>query len=559
MLKTLAKTALAAASILVGAGTANASVNVTIQSNGFGTGPIEVVSENGTSWTKVLPSDMTLPVYLEMGITSGELGSYSIRQNGTSIGYWGEFLDGPSSTQETHTVTGSTSNFIFETQTVLNLCNDKLNVGQGINQQHTFWYMVPLTLRAHFYMTNGDPYPYYEGYGTVPVQVHCKPVLPVSNDVAADQGEFLIKESKLFLTTIYTGQNTGHTLGGCKTLKTTVRFQTSKLGPVTFDLHRFPGGKTTHTVQSEFEPDTGKYYARYHKYETFQNTTSVQYMAQSTSPTGGMTGWKDITIYCGGGLTQNPNPVNPDDIPQGQTLVGDFGFVDYGSPKCARTGKALISFKSPKPDNIHYSLDCKQGSYSGVASTVPHPAGGYASAALVSFDVEKTLDESCTLRTVQPYGPKDHVTKQHLFQCVKRNVETGSNDIQVAPKPQTRNPRVPATLVPDAQDKAKANAVKRRREAAKKKAQAEAKRKREAAAKRTKEAKKKAEAAAKRKREAAAKRKKAAKAAAKRKAAAEALARRRAAAAALAKRKAAAARKRKTSNNSTQMRVMRLR
>lgn len=38
-------------------------------------------------------------------------------------------------------------------------------------------------------------------------------------------------------------------------------------------------------------------------------------------------------------------------------------------PHFERQGKALINFKTRKPDNVHYSLDCTNGHFSGVAQT----------------------------------------------------------------------------------------------------------------------------------------------------------------------------------------------
>jgi hypothetical protein len=71
----------------------------------------------------------------------------------------------------------------------------------------------------------------------------------------------IIKDAKLFLTT-FAGQNDGITMKGCKALKTTVRFETNKTGPVSFDLNRFPGGATSHTVEAEYDAGDGKFYAR---------------------------------------------------------------------------------------------------------------------------------------------------------------------------------------------------------------------------------------------------------------------------------------------------------
>lgn len=132
-----------------------------------------------------------------------------------------------------------------------------------------------------------------------------------------------------------------------------------------------------------------------------------------------------------------------DDIPQGQTLTGDFGFVDHGAPKCPRTGKALVTFKSPKSDNIHWSLDCKFSSKSGVLTPQPNPAGGYMAATLVPIDVNTTMDETCILRTVAPYNPKDHVSRSHLFQCVTPSGHSASNDVQVEPRDEPVLPAQP--------------------------------------------------------------------------------------------------------------------
>ena len=95
-------------------------------------------------------------------------------------------------------------------------------------------------------MTNGENYPPYSGHGTMMVPVECLPYATVSGDVAdgnsdADNSTLpKIKEARLFLTTISGGKNKGVTFKGCPALETTVRFETDKVGPVSFDLHRFP-------------------------------------------------------------------------------------------------------------------------------------------------------------------------------------------------------------------------------------------------------------------------------------------------------------------------------
>jgi hypothetical protein len=419
MTRPLARLALAASALMLGIAGANANVLVTIEQDGFGSGPIKVVSEDGKKWTKILDGDLTMPVKIYLGISSGYLTSYQIKQATTTIFQGGEWVPGTNAHQQNLTLTGSTQNFAIEALTILGACNDRLDVGQGIHQKHTFWHGVELELVGYFNMTNDDNYPPYSGYGSVAVPVECLPSQSASDELKTVDTPMIIRDAKLFLTT-YSGQNESVTLGGCKALKTTVRFETSKSGPVSFDLNRFPGGMTRHTVNAEFDPGAGKFYARYEKSETFKRTTNLQYMAQSTSPLGGNTGWKDITIHCGGGLTDSDSSDQHDGLPTPAQLKSDFSFLADNGTSCPRKAKALINFTSSVKDNVHYSLDCTNGHFSGVAQTAAKPGGGYVATALVSFDVTATTQANCVLKSVAPGKPKVNTLKGHHYQCVDR-------------------------------------------------------------------------------------------------------------------------------------------
>jgi hypothetical protein len=465
-------------------------VLVEIEQDGFGSGPIKVVSEDGKKWTKILDGDLTLPVRIRLGITSGYTAAYEIKQGATSLAF--RIVSGSGwSGETTLTVTGSTKNFAIEALTILNACNAKRNVGNGIHQKHTFWHGVELELIGYFDMTNHKPYPPYSGSGTVQVPVECLPYQGASGDVTVSGGDhgdgpMIIKDAKLFLTT-YSGQNTGVTMGGCKALKTTVRFETNRAGPVNFDLNRFPGGVTSHTVDAAFDAGAGKYYARYEKSESFKSTTNLQYMAQSTAPLGGNTGWKDITIHCGGDLAPDTGSADPHDgLPNTPQLKGDFSFL-ADNTTCPRKVKALINFSSSVKDNVHYSLDCTNGHFSGVAQTAEKPGGGYVAPALVTFDVPETTQANCVLKSVAPGRPKVHTLKGHKYQCVKRDVDPASGDLTDTPKPKPKDRKDKAT--DDAKTKAKTDRdakakLKLERDAAAKlKEAAQAERRRKAAEK----------------------------------------------------------------------------
>lgn len=436
MARLLARLVLAASALILGAAGANANVLVTIEQNGFGSGPIKVVSEDGKKWTKILDGDLTLPVSIYLGITEGAFDAYEIKQAGTRILYDGE--ESRNAWQENLVVTGSTKNFTIDTLTVLNACNDRLDVGGGVHQKQTFWHGVELELVGYFTKTHklgtDTQFPPYSGFGTVQVPVECLPYQGASDSLTTVDTPMIIKDAKLFLTT-YAGQNDGVTMKGCKALKTTVRFETNKSGPVSFDLNRFPGGATSHTVDAEYDAGDGKFYARYEKSETFEATTNLQYMAQSTTPLGGNTGWKDITIHCGGGLTDTDSSDPHDGLPSSPQLKGDFSFLADNGTTCPRKVKALINFTSSIKDNVHYSLDCTNGHFSGVAQTVAKPGGGYVAPALVTFDITQTTQANCALKSVAPGKPKVHTLKGHHYQCVDRAVDPASGDLTDAPKP----------------------------------------------------------------------------------------------------------------------------
>jgi hypothetical protein len=120
-------------------------------------------------------------------------------------------------------------------------------------------------------------------------------------------------------------------------------------------------------------------------------------------------------------------PGNPPVV--GPTLTGDFSFVDTGGTRCPRQGKALINFETSKPNNVHWSLDCTTGQFSGVAQTTPSPQGGFIGPGLASFAVNQTTHAKCALKTVAPGKPKVHALKGHLFQCAGRAGVGGPEDL----------------------------------------------------------------------------------------------------------------------------------
>lgn len=142
-------------------------------------------------------------------------------------------------------------------------------------------------------------------------------------------------------------------------------------------------------------------------------------------------------------LSPETRPEDPP--PLGQKLTGDFSFLDRGGTKCPR-GRAVLSFKNDAAANIHYSLDCTNGSFSGVVQPVAHPKGGFVALATVDLGVEKTSHVNCALKTVAP-EQKLLTAKGHLFSCVKPTGPTGSTDLTPETGPGSGAPGAPGKVV----------------------------------------------------------------------------------------------------------------
>jgi hypothetical protein len=184
------------------------------------------------------------------------------------------------------------------------------------------------------------------------------------------------------------------------------------------------------------------------------NMTAIDTMliAEDANDSAVNSGWQPLKIECeykpiDTGTSDLAPELPPGDPPVvGPTLTGDFSFVDNGGTRCPRQGKALINFKTSKPDNVHWSLDCTNGHFSGVAQTAPSPKGGYIAPAIASFAVNQTTHAKCALKTVAPGKAKVHTLKGHVFQCVNRTDVGGPEDLT----PETpSDPQKPGTAIVD--------------------------------------------------------------------------------------------------------------
>jgi hypothetical protein len=337
--RTLLVTTALAAMLAVAGSTAGhaAGANAQIIGNGFSGTPIKVISENGTSWTKIEERTLGLPVKIDIEMAGHYVMNYGVKQKGQPDGqhifYHTNDVD---QVHSSPTLNGTTQNMTAaERQVVIAECNKKLNQGDGIHQDHNVFTGVGVILAARFEDNGifGDPLD-ASGTGvdphiananvTVPVQCAGVKKLPAGpGGVTAEAPDFKVKDINLrFMTSAnYVTQPDPATR--CKLTQVRVRVGATKAGPTKFKLWTKVGNEPAKSEVVDAWASfagPGKFEATFTKPVPVTKTTNVQAMAEDmVNPIGLTTPWKSITVHCtgagGGGFAGNPSNANPDGFP----------------------------------------------------------------------------------------------------------------------------------------------------------------------------------------------------------------------------------------------------
>ncbi|MDP3703930.1 MAG: hypothetical protein Q8R78_06040 [Candidatus Omnitrophota bacterium] len=329
----------------LGASAHAAGANAQISGNGFGLGAIKVVSENGTSWTKIEKGDYALPVKIKIEMPGFSVGSYNVRQLGQPEGqYLG--AGGTSESVDLSTVYKGETDYLSaaERQDIIASCNTNLGKGKGIHESHNMFALVGVQLRASFIEKGpaevaGGPDTSGLGgghlaTGHVAVNVKCEGKHGAADGYAAKEPDFGVKGIHLRFMTSAGYPTKPNPATRCQMTEAKVRLETSKAGATKFKLWTKVGNEPMQSqvvdAWSKFA-GPGKFEATFSKTFTVDKSTTVQAMAEDlTNPIGQSTGWKEVKVNCtgagGGGLSGTPGNANPDGLPQASPKA-PFRFV----------------------------------------------------------------------------------------------------------------------------------------------------------------------------------------------------------------------------------------
>lgn len=357
-------------------------------------GVIHVVSEDGQTWSKLKPTQITLAgtakakmwtgyilaYHLRLGSCSGEQcygPAFPVIYGPNNLGLWEmKFEKNVSVTIDTGiapvSTTGISANGDYDA--IIGKCNALLAQGKSIRENHVLSATMHVTLgietkgvAAEF--SPGGAMVDFRDVDAVPVSVICEgaPLQMLGADtIATPPVPFKVTDAKLFLTT-FQAPSLPTPGEACKTLRVKARFKTTKPGLVHFDLSRKVGDDPLAvipiTIEAKQKAD-GTFEAEYVKDWFLRENTYAQFFVQVTDdPFGPNDGWEDINVICGGGLAGTP-PVDPDAGPALKVLKSSFQVTTFKNDSltgCPAKAALDVEFVTNKPGSVPFKVTGNDG------------------------------------------------------------------------------------------------------------------------------------------------------------------------------------------------------
>ncbi len=346
-------------------------------------------------------------------------------------------------------------------------CNQHLTA-DGPTKTHTFNHALWTTLAVQtdksvsksgiiVEATTGIPFPTDVDVvrsDQVTMKVVCDPVVkPASNDLAAAEPDFKVKDIAIRLLTTATKPASPNPGTKCQVSTARVRVATSKAGPVKFKLWSKIGDQP---IQSQFVEawssftGPGKYEAVFNKTINVEKTSQIQVMAEDlTNPIGQSTGWKlgrvDCTGAGGGGLTVGPGPSAGDDLPS-LKVTGYLGLGEKPAPGVNKPRDASVVFRlwANKAGPTSYKLTCTGGhEWSGSVATTKVGPGKYLGYGIKSVPIDKTTQLACAVRSTSMAGNPVVALATKRYLVVARTPGTEGPNTLTGPSRPTHAPTPP--------------------------------------------------------------------------------------------------------------------
>ena len=343
---------------------------------------------------------------------------------------------------------------------ILGKCNQHL-AADGPTKKHTFQHemwttvavgtgKVALDKNMVVEATEGIPFPTdvdQTRSDKITINVVCDPVIKSpTNDLAAAEPDFKVKDIKVRLMTMSIPQPTSNPGTKCQQTTARVRVATTKAGPVKFKLWTKLGNETTSQFVEAWSSHQGpgKYEAVFDKKLTTTKTVPVQIMAEDmTNPIGQSSGWKLGKLNCtgagGGGLADASGSNSGDDpIIPSLAVTGNLslGTKPGAGPTKPRHATVVMRLWSNKPGPTSYKLTCTGGhEWSGSVATNKVASGKYQGSLLKTVYIDKTTQLACAVRSTSMAGNPVVALASKQYVVIERNPDVkGPGDLTAPPR-----------------------------------------------------------------------------------------------------------------------------
>lgn len=344
-------------------------------------------------------------------------------------------------------------------------CNEKLSA-DGPTERHDFNFEMTATLAANTGKTlnlnnavhevgpdSVGPIDHWR-YGKFTVKVVCDPVAkPASNDIAAEEPDFKVKDLKLFLSTFSHAVTKPTSTKTCKKGRILLRAKTTRAGPVKLKLWtRIGDGPITPEVidaWSSFK-GPGLFQAEVKKWVSVSKTSLLTAKVEQivAGPFGLHDGWKNLKLKCITGASDDlasPDAPAPD---QGHVIpakiTGKLKIEDTrpGSTR-RRFARVLFDIFSNRPNNGGYKLTCSNGrTWTGTINMIKTAPDKYRGSLKRVFRVRKTGTIGCALRSTEKSpNPLLAIANRYFKVGKTKPVVSGPDELTNGNKPTHNTPR----------------------------------------------------------------------------------------------------------------------
>ena len=249
-----------------------------------------------------------------------------------------------------------------------------------------------------------------------------------------------------------------HGSNGCPRKATVeAQFYTNRAGKIEFMLFRDDGAKQKIAVNTT-KKESGIFHAYWSKNYNFTKSVDRKYMIVVLGHKYSSQ-WKPIVIKCGvqndnpgpDAVTDVPNPNNDGPLVSPLKVTGELTLADSASNSDKpRLGQAVFKIWTTKPGATSYKLTCSGNrKWENTLPTFKVADKKYQAVGTANFQITKTEQIACALRSTSKSGDPVIAIATKLFKLVKRNPNvSGPGAVTVPPKPQTGKPnKRPAAIV----------------------------------------------------------------------------------------------------------------